>query len=74
MSHYSAITIFTDPAFMAKNQFPGFFARSFKIPSLTAFVGSDERDKLLCPFRVLRFYLDKTKGGRGPRSRLFLPI
>ncbi|XP_069128666.1 uncharacterized protein [Argopecten irradians] len=70
----SAVTLLTDPAFLAKNQVPGFSPDPIRIPSLTVSVESEENDQLLCPCRALRFYLDKTRGGRGTRSRLFLPI
>ena len=33
-----------------------------------------DRDRLLCPVRALRFYLNKVKEERGTRQRLFLPI
>ncbi|PJE78335.1 hypothetical protein CI610_02731 [invertebrate metagenome] len=72
--NFSAVTLLTDPAFLAKNQVPGFLPEPIKIPSLQGSMGSVERDKLLCPCRALRFYLEKTKGGRGTRSRLFLSI
>ena len=71
---YSAVSLVTDPAFLAKNQVPGFSPEPVRIPSLSSVVGSSDSDRLLCPCRALRFYLDKTKGGRGSRSRLFLPI
>jgi len=71
---YSWVTIATDPVFVAKNQLANFSPEPVKIPSLANIVGRADRDRLLCPVRSLRFYLAKTKGGRGMRHRLFLPI
>ena len=60
--NYAAVTLLTDPAFMAKNQVPGFKPEPIKIPSLAEAV-AEEKDRLLCPCRALRFYIDKTRGG-----------
>ena len=59
---YSAVSLVTDPVFLAKNQVPGFSPEPIRIPSLASVVGSSD-DRLLCPCRALRFYLDKTRGG-----------
>lgn len=71
---FSAVTLVTDPAFLTKNQVPGFSPEPIRIPSLPSVPGCSDEDKLLCPCRALRVYLDKTRGGRGSRSRLFLSI
>ncbi|PJE78317.1 hypothetical protein CI610_02751 [invertebrate metagenome] len=73
--NYSLVTLLTDPSFLAKNQVPNFSPDPIKIPALKAVSGPNDQDLLLCPCRALKFYLDKTKGGRqGPRPRLFLSI
>ena len=72
--NHSSVTIHTDPSFIAKNQIRHYVPEPVVIPSLSSVVGHADRERLLCPVRALRFYLDKTKGGRGSRTRLFLPI
>ena len=72
--NYSSVTIRTEPSFLAKNQVPGFSPEPIRIPSLSDLVGKDERDRLLCPVRALRYYLDRTGSDRDVQSRLFLPI
>jgi len=60
---YSWVKIATDPTFVAKNQLAHFSPEPVQIPSLSKTVGNGDRDRLLCPVRSLRFYLDKTRGG-----------
>ena len=43
-------------------------------PVLSHNCGRDDEERLLCPIRCLKFYLDKVKSIRGSRKRLFLPI
>ena len=69
---FSAVSLVTDPAFLAKNQVPGFSPEPIRIPSLSSVVGSSGNDSLLCPCRALRFYLDKTRGWGGGRGSRFL--
>ena len=43
------------------------------IPALTTIVDRQfKEDRTLCPVRALRYYLDRTKDLRGPRSLLFI--
>ena len=42
------------------------------IPNLTNYVGREEPDALLCPVRAVRIYLDRTRGFRGDRKKLFI--
>ena len=43
------------------------------IKALSRILAPDmEEDRVLCPVRALRFYLDRTKGVRGERKRLFV--
>ena len=70
--NYSSVILKTDPAFIAKNQIRNFSPEPVKIPALSSVVGHADRDRLLCPVRTLRFYLDKTKGGGGAGIGLVL--
>ncbi len=65
--------------FLAKNQKSTDSASKIKpivVPSLSDYLGEDlvnTDDRLLCPVRALKFYLDKTKSLRkGDRKKLFL--
>ena len=62
--------------FLAKNQTdrrPS-SSRQFKLTNLTQFVGVHEPDRLLCPVRALRYYLQRTKPFRRNRRALFLSL
>lgn len=72
--NYTQVSLRTDPTFLAKNQLSSFSGADITIPALTPFVGRREPDRLLCPVRALRFYLDRTNSYRGNRRRLFLPL
>ena len=71
--HKTDVTIFTNPAFIAKNQ------RLESNPpviikSLRSFIASQEEpDNKLCPVRALLYYLKRTQPRRGNCFRLFLP-
>jgi len=71
--HYLQVTLQTHPIFLAKNQLPSLVWEPIHIPALSAFVANLETAHLLCPIRALRYYLDRTKGARANRMRLFLP-
>ena len=60
---YSSVTLCTEPTFLAKNQVPTFSPEPVQIPSSDSVVGQSDLDRLLCPVRTVKFYLDKTKGG-----------
>jgi len=71
--HKADVTIFTNPAFVAKNQRlePN---PPVMIKSLRSFIASQEEpDSKLCPVRVLLYYLKRTQARRGTCFRLFLP-
>lgn len=71
--HKTDVTIFTNPAFVAKNQRlePN---PPVVIKSLRSFIASQEEpDNKLCPVRALLYYLKRTQARRGNCFRLFLP-
>jgi integrase len=74
--HWNSVTIHTSPDFVAKTHVPRRGTQSMaplSIPALKGILGPDmEEEKLLCPVRALRFYLDRTQSFRGTRTRLFL--
>ena len=71
--HKTDVTIFTNPAFIAKNQ--RFESNPpVVIKSLRSFIASQEEpDNELCPVRALLYYLKRTQPRRGNCFRLFLP-
>ena len=61
------------PEFLAKNQVPGAASPTLVIPALTSILCPDDADRLLCPVRALKFYLDRTSQFRSPsHRRLFI--
>jgi hypothetical protein len=61
------------PGFLAKTAIPGSDPAAFFIPALAPFSGNDSDDRLLCPVRMVRKYLDFT-GGLSAKKRLFQKI
>ena len=60
---------------MAKNQLPSRAPDSIIIPRLSNFCcKSDNLNRMLCPVRAVKIYLNKTKSLRKHRKRLFIPI
>ena len=71
--HKTDVTIFTNPAFIAKNQRLE-SNPPVVIKSLRSFIASQEEpDNKLCPVRALQYYLKRTQPRRGNCFRLFLP-
>ena len=68
-----SVSLMCQAGFLAKNQIPSVAPSSFVIPSLAASCGPDDNDRLLCPVRAIKFYLNRTSSFRGSRKRLFLP-
>ena len=66
----SSVTLIPDVLFRGKTQRSDMAAVPWTVPALTPFVGQDEPDRLMCPVRALRWYLQKTSTNplRGPRS------
>jgi len=71
----SSVTLVPDVLFRSKTQRSHTASTPWTVPALAPFVGQDEPDRLMCPVRALRWYLQKTSANplRGPRSQLFLP-
>ena len=61
------------PEFLAKNQVPGVPSPIVRLPALTSILGGDDEDRLLCPVRALRFYLQRVRPfRRATQRRLFI--
>ena len=69
-----SVSLSLQPGFLAKTQLPSVVPSPIVIPSLTAYCGNDDPDRLLCPVRALRQYLKMTSLSRGARTRLFIPL
>lgn len=74
---YESATLRFLPGFIAKTQVPGrpeTYYAPVTIPALAPSMGHDLPDRLLCPIRALRFYMDRTKVGadRDRVKRLFI--
>ena len=64
----------TQVGFLAKNQLPSRVPDSITIPKLSNFCcKSDNFNRMLCPVRAVKIYLNKTKSLRKHRNRLFIP-
>ena len=55
------------PGFFAKNQSPSSQSVEIFLPSISSF-SSVETDKVWCPVRALKWYLDRTKDKRSSTS------
>ena len=64
----TGVSLKTLPGFLAKNQIPGHDPGPFVVKALSPFTGRDSADHLLCPVRMLKYYLHFTKatGKSGP--------
>ena len=69
-----SVTLLCQPGFLAKNQLPSMASKPFKVQSLSKTCGQDDEDRLLCPVRALKFYLNRVKSIRGSQKRLFIPL
>ena len=64
----------TQVGFLDKNQLPSRAPDSITIPKLSIFCcKSDNFNRMLCPVRAVKIYLNKTKSLRKHRKRLFIP-
>ena len=69
----SSVKLRVIPSFLAKTQLASSPPLSFTIPALAPSLGPGlDQDALLCPVRVLRCYMDRTKKIRKGRKLLFL--
>ena len=73
---WEKVALFPSSDFIAKNQLAREGSQSVSpvtIPALTTIVDRQlKKYRTLCPVRVLRYYLDRTKDLRGSRSLLFI--
>ena len=73
---WSSVTLHTSPDFVAKTHVPRFGTQSMQpltIPALSRILGPEmTEDKVLCPVRALRYYIDRTVKIRESRNRLFI--
>ena len=73
---FSSLRRSPSPAFLAKNQLASEgpdLIRPIVIPALKPFLNSDLSDDMtLCPFRALRYYLDRTSTQRKGKNLLFI--
>ena len=69
-----SVSLLSQAGFLSKTQLPSVASSPFTIPALSSTCGRDDPDRLLCPVRALRFYLQRVKTLRGHRKRLFIPI
>ena len=63
-----SVTLLCQPGFLAKNQLPSMASK------LSKTCGQDDEDRLLCPVRALKFYLNRVKSIRGSQKRFFIPL
>ncbi len=67
-----SISLLPQAGFLAKNQFPSMTPECINIPSLSTFT-KDKEDRLLCPVRALRIYINGLdQGGGGVNASSFL--
>jgi integrase len=60
------------PDFVAKKQRRGETFPPIMVPSLAHTLGSKDPNRSLCPFRALKWYLEKSKPTRSSQRRLFI--
>jgi hypothetical protein len=68
----SKVTLRPFVGFLAKNQRDSDPSREFSIRALCQHVQDDDPERLLCPVRALRIYLQRTNEVRGERLKLFI--
>ena len=69
-----SVVLRMEPGFVPKTQVPNKLPDPIIVPSLDQVCGPSDEDRLLCPVRALKFYLEKSKGSRLSRKRLFIPV
>ena len=73
----SSVTLKPHLGFLAKNHVvtdPSTAFTGFTVKAMAPTLDKSEPDRTLCPVRVLRWYLDRTKQTRKGRRALFLPL
>ena len=66
----AGVTLYFRPSFLAKNELSDFSALPSFIPYLKQM--DNRAQRLSCPVRTLRWYLEKTSNIRGNETRLFI--
>ena len=69
-----SVNLLTLLGFPSKTRPSSSTSEPFKIPSLSRACGVNDKDRLLCPIRALKLYLNRVKSLRASRKRLFIPI
>ena len=69
-----SVSVRTPSGFLAKNKLPSKCPSTIHIPNLAKTLTRQNNNRLHCPVRALKCYLDKTKALRKQRIRLFIPI
>ena len=67
----SGTTLVPAPGFLAKNDTLNYIAKAIVLTKMSR-VSSVPEDRLLCPCRALRVYVERTRGIRGDDDHLFL--
>ena len=67
-----AVSVLPEAGFLTKTQLPSEAPQWITVPGI-AYLNPDERDRLLCQVRQLKFYLRDTEQIRGGRKRMFVP-
>ena len=65
------VRLIPDHSFLTKNQTPSFAPPDIFVPTIKSFSSIPE-DKLWCPVRALKWYIDRTKTLRGNCHKLFI--
>ena len=68
------VTLRSIPGFLPKNQRIYMDPKPFEVPSLDEYVGRELPDRLLCPVRMLKYYVKFTGGLSDANERLFVKI
>ena len=69
-----SVSLRIQTGFLAKNQLPWKSHSTIFIPNLAKTLNRENDNRLLCPVRALKCYMDKTKAIRKNRTRLSIPI
>ena len=69
-----SVSLLVQTGFLAKNQLPSIFPDPIVILNIARTCKQKQLDRLLCPIRVLNFYLKLTSYYHQNITRLFLPI
>ena len=72
---WSTVVIKVDPSFIAKTEISPTSFTSVTIPALSPILSAElKEERVLCPIRALRYYIEATDKYRGNRRALFLPM